>query len=337
MRTRSRALAFLVVCAAALVPSAAGAQATAADKAQAQALFDEGLRLMADKHFSEACPKLEQSEKLDPAMGTRFRLSQCYEANGRLASAWSGYKVVAEEAHEAGMADREKYARDHAAALEPKLAHITVFVAEPDLAGLEIRRGQHVVDRAAWGTPVPADPGTYPVSASAPGRATWTGNVSVWGEAASASITIPPLAGSAPSPAAPPPAPPPAPGTAPQAASSPAESSSGSGQRRLGLIVSGGGVVVLGAGLVVGLVAKLHYDSASGDCGPSLCNANGKSVTDQARSWGNVATALFVGGLAVAGAGAVIWLTAPKAASSTSTAAVAVRVSPRGIALEGGF
>jgi len=81
----ARRAARVVAAAAALV--AMGGDARAADAPAAQALFDEAKRAMADGRWAEACPKLEESERLDPSIGTAFNLARCYEHVGRIASA----------------------------------------------------------------------------------------------------------------------------------------------------------------------------------------------------------------------------------------------------------
>jgi hypothetical protein len=58
--------------------SAAG-QTGASDKAAAEALFDQGVRLMKQNSFAEACPKLEESDRIDPAVGTLLYLGECYD------------------------------------------------------------------------------------------------------------------------------------------------------------------------------------------------------------------------------------------------------------------
>src|SRR2546421_315839 len=69
----------------------ARADASLADKAAAQTLFDEGRKLMAAGKYAEACPKLAESQKLDPGVGTQFHLADCYEKIGQTASAWAGF------------------------------------------------------------------------------------------------------------------------------------------------------------------------------------------------------------------------------------------------------
>jgi serine/threonine-protein kinase len=60
-------------CSLWLATGIASAQ-SAADKAAAEALFDHGVRLMKQNNFAEACPKLEESDRIDPAVGTLLYL-----------------------------------------------------------------------------------------------------------------------------------------------------------------------------------------------------------------------------------------------------------------------
>src|SRR3954471_7930283 len=140
-------------------------------RAAAQALFDSARTLMAQGNFNEACPKLEESQRLDPGVGTQFNLAVCYEAVGRNASAWSLFLEVAASAHRAAERAREEVARTRAASLEPKLSKLRIVV--PDDArtdGLRVLRGTVAVGPGQWGVALPTDPGTYAITASAPGK-----------------------------------------------------------------------------------------------------------------------------------------------------------------------
>src|SRR6185369_4715015 len=95
------------------------AEASSSDKAAAEALFDEGRRLAQAGKFAEGCPKLEASQKLDPALGTLLNLADCNEKLGKTASAWAQYREATSLARAAGSAEREKFASDRSKALEP--------------------------------------------------------------------------------------------------------------------------------------------------------------------------------------------------------------------------
>jgi hypothetical protein len=163
--------------------------AAAPSEKQAQEVFIAAMKLMGNKQYAEACSLLSRSLDLDPGMGTRFRLAECYEKLGRLASACDQYAAVANAAALAGKPDREAYARKRSAALEPKVAKLTVQLppALAALPGLEVVRDGTPMDKALWGTPVPIDPGDHVVTVRAPGKRPYEGTV--WAEP-SAKLTI---------------------------------------------------------------------------------------------------------------------------------------------------
>src|SRR6185369_5679854 len=88
-------------------PAVAWADTPADRAARAQGLYDAAAELIKAGKFAEACPKLEESQRLDPAMGTQFFLAGCYEKTGRPTSAWSLFLEVAAAAKAAGNTVRE--------------------------------------------------------------------------------------------------------------------------------------------------------------------------------------------------------------------------------------
>ena len=84
--------------------------------------------LMKAKNYAEACPKLAESQRLDPGIGTQFHLADCYENQGKLASAWATFLEVASLAAASNQPDREKAAKARAARLEPRLPRLTIVV-----------------------------------------------------------------------------------------------------------------------------------------------------------------------------------------------------------------
>jgi hypothetical protein len=184
--------AFLVV---ALLASSRRARATNPQEQQlAQALFEEGRRLMDAKRFAEACPKLAESQRLDPGGGTLLNLAICHENEGKLATAKLDYDEALALATKDGRKDRQQIARERSAALDASIPRISVVVPPAaETPGLEVKLDGLVLGRAAWGVATTADPGVHVVEASAPSRTSWTANVTV-AVAQRKVVEVPPLA-----------------------------------------------------------------------------------------------------------------------------------------------
>lgn len=337
----------------------ASAEPSTADKTTARVLFDDGRKLAGEGKYQEACTKLAESNRLDPGAGVMFHLANCYEKIGRTATAWQMFLEVASLMRSERQEDREKAARERASALEPQLSRLTIQVApEARIAGMVVKRDGQPTAEAVWGSAVPVDSGKHTIEASAPGRRPFTQEVLLNMPGATVIVNVPVLApenavlptpspgtsGASPvgsSPAAAPPT-----GRLEVTKSSPLSSdtplppaadsrpaNSGSGQRTIGLIVGGAGVIGFGVGTVIALGAKSKYDDASKYCVGNVCTQEGKDARDDAITKGNVATIVGGIGLAALVGGAVLWLTAPKASGNkTSTALVA---GPGSLTLKG--
>jgi hypothetical protein len=303
------------------VSSLAFADVSPTDKATAQALFDQAKQLAVSGKYADACPKFEESQRLDPGIGTQFQLASCFEHAGRIASAWTLFLEVASASRSTKQPEREKVARDRAAALEVKIPKLTIAVAgaegSPDI---EVKRDGVLVGRAQWGAPLPCDPGDHVVTAQAPGKKPFEKHVQI-AAGSTASVSIPPLdhaqAGAA------------------SAAMTPATAregrvdASGSSQRTIGLLVAGVGVVGLGVGGVLALTAKSKFNEAT-NCDASGCDQAGVDLRHAAVVRGNVATVVFGAGIAGVAIGGVLWATSSKGEAR-------VAVGPGSISLTGRF
>src|SRR5450432_2466634 len=70
----------------------ANAQVSQTDRTLAQSLFEQGKQLMQAGRYADACPKLEESQRLDPGGGTMLNLALCYEDEGKISTAWADFK-----------------------------------------------------------------------------------------------------------------------------------------------------------------------------------------------------------------------------------------------------
>src|SRR5262249_6130177 len=112
VRSHARPSSVALVALFAFAAGSARAQSSGEDVAAAQALFEDGKRLMQARNYEEACPKLVESQRLDPGGGTLLAIGLCHEGQGRTATAWADFNVALTEARKDRRADRE------AAALE---------------------------------------------------------------------------------------------------------------------------------------------------------------------------------------------------------------------------
>lgn len=330
----------------------ARADANVQNQALARALFDQGRELIDKGRHAEACAKFEESQRLDPGMGTLFHLANCYEQMGKTASAWTLFLQVASQARAINQPDREQASRKRAKALEPQVPKLVVTVpGSSEVPGMEVKLDGTSVGRALWGAPMPTDPGMHTVEVTAPSKKKWStqAKIETAGPAQTVSVPVleddkptavpgpaPPVPPSSPTKAAPPPPAPPTPvdqGVGvdkPESASSP--------QRLIGLLVGGAGIVGFGVGTVLAVTAKSHYDEADPYCSGNQCQPDGADIRNEARSRGNLATIVGGIGLGAIVGGAVLYLTAPgepNGSKPASARAVWLVAGPTSVGLEG--
>src|SRR6185312_2963613 len=168
--------------AAAVLLCAAGARAQAHDssRAQADAAFREGQQLLTAGQVAAACAKLEESERLDPKIGRLLNVAYCHEKQGRIASAWHEYDQAAAMAVQAHQAEREKFARKHAAELAKRLAFLHLDLGTPP-DGAQVSVDDKPLARDQWAVPFAVDPGQHTIAVQAPGYETRTESVNITG------------------------------------------------------------------------------------------------------------------------------------------------------------
>jgi len=309
----------------------ASAQTAASNKATARALFEEGRKLVAEGKLSEACPKFEASQRLEPGAGVLFNLADCYEQTGRTASAWSLFLEVASLSKAANQAERETASRTRASALEPKLSRLTISVsAGNDVEGLQIKRDGELISKEMWNVKLPVDPGNHTLEASAPGKKKWLQTVKVDAGGAAAAIEVPALE--------PAPADQPQDTVQPPPAAAPAPEAFWTTRRTVAASVAGIGVLATGVGGYLALSAKSDHDGSSDYCDGDLCKPQGLSIRSDAISKANTAGVIMGVGLAAVAAGAVVWFTAPSAPREQKAALRAgVAMGPGTVILTGAW
>jgi hypothetical protein len=343
-RVRRRRRRALVVVAAFASATTIAIGARGQDpKVAAEALFDEGRRLIEKDNAALACPKFAESQRLDPSPATLINLGSCYERLGRTATAWATYREAASLASYANRPSLFTIAQRHAAALEPNLVRVAIHVSSP-FEGLEVRRDGIAVGAGEWDLAIPMDPGTHQVTASAPNKKSWTTTVQIGDRGKTTTVTVPALEDGPPPAAAPPTTNAIVPvtpiggsGSAPLGVGADT-SSTGSTQRTLGLVSGGLGLAGVAVGTIFVVMAKSKYDDSRDRC-PSdanLCTQEGVSLRDDARAFGTGATIAYGVGAAALVGGAVLYFTAPRGEPKpTSARGVHLATSGTGVLVLG--
>lgn len=161
----------------------AQAPSTGQPALDATALFEEAQHLMVGAHYAEACARYQQSQQLDPQLGTLLHLADCQEKLGKTATAHRNFIAAAELAarrRTTGQADpREQVAQRRAERLKPTLAQLRIVLADPQLPGLRVTRDGELIEVTTAGTYQPVDPGKHNIVVEAPDHQTWSHSIPV--------------------------------------------------------------------------------------------------------------------------------------------------------------
>lgn len=321
LRTNASSLAAALILAMSV---ARPASADGGSSVRAQALFEQGVKLLELGAWADACAKLSESNELDPAGGTSLDIGFCEEKQGHLASALAAYEDARRRAAEDGRADRERLAQQEIDALARRASrvHVQLAPAVSSLPGLVVAIDGVALAEASRSAAVPVNPGKRTIVVRATGRRALVRDVWIAGEAAlielhvealddaARAIPAPALGPTAHAAALPPSAPP---------------SSAASGRRPLGLALGGGGLALLATGIATGVAAANEHAESNRECPAGACTQAGVDAEDRAHRLAWVSNGGFiVGGLLVA-VGTYVFSSAPRPSAIRSA-----RPTPRG-------
>lgn len=328
-----------------LCPALAAAQNASDPKAAANELFKDGKRLIAAGDVDQACAKFEASLQRLDQFGVRLNLADCHERQGRTATAWAEFRELASQA-EKRSDDRAAYARQRADALKPRFTQLKISVPPASrLPGLAVQRDGVVVSNDKLGGPFPVDPGSYIISASAPGYQPWSTKVDVTKPGQIVTVELPrlPEIPEKNAPAANPEADkqPPKELTAadrnlqPSNPSATSPASPQTSSKVVPLAVGAGVLALLGTGLGFELRAESKYDEAKAEM---MSQSRRESLYNSANTKRYVAEALAVSGLAAGGAAVWLYLRSGNhERDATTGTTVHVVPTTTGLALSGQF
>ncbi len=255
--------------------------------AEADSLFEEAKRLAEAGDYAGACPKLERSLSLDPAIGTEYNLADCYE----LADAWRHFRNVVDDARRSGKTERAQAATARMSALQPQLAWLRIVPGRHAPPAFRFAVDGQVLGGAIEGkSEQPLQPGPHTLRAI--GSDEWVQRVD-----AKKGVTL---------------------------VVRPFESAPRTGERTRAAAIALGSVglagLVFGSG--AGIASVINHDRASERCP----DRNGCATQSGVDAWQGATTAgtlstvgLIAGGLALA-AGVTLYLVAPRDRRTTTTA-----------------
>jgi tetratricopeptide (TPR) repeat protein len=289
-----------------------------ADKADE--VFKQAKKLMAEKKYAEACPKFEKSYQLDPGIGGELNVGKCYEEWGKLGKAYRAYTEALKKAEEANDNRAEKI-KKLVAQLEPQVPRLVIHIPpDADTAGLQVAIDGVSVTIEDLANPQLVDPGPKQIEYALGSGARKTKIVPVE-RSGTSEITLD-LPKTKAKPEKPDHGdhgdvvvkPKPHHDDTPEVVDD-----TGHGQRIAGLVIAGVGVAGMAVSSYLALSARSKYnDALSMHCMDmtNACDAQGLTDTHDARSQANTATIIFGVSAAATVAGIVVYVIAPKPASS---------------------
>ncbi len=313
---RSKAACFVI--AAVLVAPPAYAQDREQD---AERLFQEGQKLLAERRYGEACPKLEQAYQKDKQLGTLLNLAYCHKEQGANWQAWLEFREAEIKATDMKMKERRDFATKSRIELEKGLARVVVDVKDTKAELTEVLVEERKVPEAERGLQFVAEPGQRKFTFKAKGKKPAQLLVAIKAHDKSVQhVGVPAFeddTGPSPSAAKESPSEP-----SPSAPAKDVEpESDGSQQRFVAYGLFGLAAVGIGVGAVTGLQALNSPCSKDPPSDPEQQrqhNADCKAAHDADNTSATVSTISFaVAGTALA-AGLFVFFTAPKGSTASS-------------------
>lgn len=302
-----------------MVLAAPLAHAQSEKDADAERLFTEAKKLMEEKKFAEACPKLESAYRKDQQGGTLLNLAYCHQEMGSKWLAWTEYR---EAESKGGDSKRKDFAHEKMKELEKGLTRIVIDDPTKKYELTEFTLEEKRIYDAEKGLPFYAEPNNQRKAIfHAKGKKPAILLISVGSPKDKMQhIQVPDMVDEDPIPPTPPPE---TPTIAPPPPAAGDKGSSWSTQKTIAVAVGVVGVVGVAVGGIFGL--KTMGSGCNDDGVGNNCT---RADRDSASSDGSLSTiGLIAGGALLAGA-AVLYFTAPSQPNANANAKTGALFSP---------
>lgn len=300
-------------------PSLASAQN---DRAAAEALFKEARKAMKAKDYASACPKLEESYRLDRAPGTLLNLADCEEKLGKLASAWQRFDELVQTSKKSDK--RYEIAARRAKELDAILPRLTLrWTDDAPHPNVKLELDGVALGIGSLGVALPIDPGSHSVVVNASGREPKKYDFEV-AKAEKRELVLelgaPVVEATA--------------DTAPTRVERKRTTTPKRTRSKppvVGYVIGGVGVLGILTSGVAGVIVLGKKGTVNDECSGDFCSAKGVDAADAGKTWSTVATVSFIGGAVLTGVGAYLVL------SHSREKSTAVRVGPSELLVEQTF
>jgi hypothetical protein len=273
-------------------------------EAVARTRFNKGRDLFMSGQYIPALVELRAAAELYESPNTRLYIARCERELGHNATAYVEFQRTATEAADRAKTDpryagTQDAAKQEAAALQNKLAHVTIVAPDlPDDATITLNGAE--LGAAGVGVAAPVDPGAVDVVAKAPGYVTLhkTANAAA-GETIEVKLKLVKAASeSATSDEKPS-------SDTPSEETPAAEAKPGHGVRNAGFVVGGLGIATLGVFATFAAMAQSRFDSLKSQCnGP--CDPSFAGQISDGQTYQTVANVTLVAGSTLVVAGAIM-------------------------------
>jgi hypothetical protein len=316
----------VVAILAALAPSTAFAQADS-DKATARELGRSAQALLDGNDFKGAEDEFRRADALYHAPTLMVGLARAQAKQGKFVEAWESYNRVVRENNTSSTAFASAVAEAQAeiVTVEKRRARVTLTVTGSDSPTVTVDDVALKVE--ALGIPRYMNPGPHVFKATGQGKMA-TQSLTI-PEGADQSVTLT-LAAAAPATAAVVAV---GPGPGPEVDAfgpppkEPSTASPSSWQRTGGFVGMGVGGAFLIEGVITGILVVSKHGTLTKECSGGVCPPSASSDLSSYNTMGALSTIGFIAGPVLAGAGVVLFLTAPKGVAPAAPA-TGLRVTP---------
>jgi hypothetical protein len=295
-------------------PSAAIAKPTPDQLQAARELFAAASKEEEGSHWAEALNKLQRVAEVKLTAGVRYHIALCEERLGRIASAFASYTAAREAAEREHNKDVLDLLEDpFLLNLRARIPTLAIEIP-PGTTGAIVTIDGRPYPLGASGAVVRIDPGPHRIEASAPGRGSFSKELTVRERDVTMLDVVLPSASISPFRPAPSLSPSPSPSSS---AMAPATAPS----FLLPTLTTTGAVAFVGGGVAAYFLAASAQTTGQAEC---LVRTSCDDLKTPVRTWDAVALGAWIGGAALATTSVILWLRPNKSAAEASSARVTV-------------